>query len=350
MTDLTMGPKHCPRLQMVEFKALLSRLLQSRLHQFYWDLINVVDDESETDADETIGSSGGDRDVITRDEGLLHSEREEMEMLSQSDESGADENEGAGSDSVGVAESRQRQADSVIGCGIAVPKMSRMRDINGAPDKAHLIPNTVTRGHGPGGEPATTPIRDTTAAYATPLPLESLVPPHCWPAAAAARSEPAVARSRRWPPSAVCAVLAALSAPCRDPARSPPLLTSRGLRVLEVREEKKKKEREVGGEELVGDDWRWRPTKNDNGSRRQAANGGGQRRTSVSIQRQRAAVDNGKQAVVDGGFEGAVRNADELSKMMAFFYYGATKPPCLDIDGDCLQLIPSVPDDSEHDK
>ncbi|KAK9082093.1 hypothetical protein Syun_031492 [Stephania yunnanensis] len=38
----------------------------------------------------------------------------------------------------GVAESWQRQADSVI--GIAVPKMSQMRDINGAPNKAHLIP------------------------------------------------------------------------------------------------------------------------------------------------------------------------------------------------------------------
>ncbi|KAK9120545.1 hypothetical protein Syun_018162 [Stephania yunnanensis] len=51
---------------------------------------------------------------------------------------------------VGVTESRQRQADSVIGCGIAVPKMSRMRDIDGAPDKTHLIPTTqVTRGHGP---------------------------------------------------------------------------------------------------------------------------------------------------------------------------------------------------------
>ncbi|KAK9114964.1 hypothetical protein Syun_021761 [Stephania yunnanensis] len=42
--------------------------------------------------------------------------------------------------SVGVAESRQRQADSIIGCGIAIPKMWRMRDINGASDKAHLIP------------------------------------------------------------------------------------------------------------------------------------------------------------------------------------------------------------------
>ncbi|KAK9150661.1 hypothetical protein Syun_008970 [Stephania yunnanensis] len=41
---------------------------------------------------------------------------------------------------VEVAESRQRQADSIIGCGIVVPKMWRMRDINGAPDKAHLIP------------------------------------------------------------------------------------------------------------------------------------------------------------------------------------------------------------------
>ncbi|KAK9159379.1 hypothetical protein Syun_005720 [Stephania yunnanensis] len=48
--------------------------------------------------------------------------------------------------------------------------------------------------------------------------------------------------------------------------------------------------------------------------------------------------------------EKSVRNADELSKMMAFFYYGATKPPCLDIDGGCLELIPSVPDNSEHDK
>ncbi|KAK9160787.1 hypothetical protein Syun_007128 [Stephania yunnanensis] len=27
-----------------------------------------------------------------------------------------------------------------MGCGIAVPRMSRMRDINGAPGKAHLIP------------------------------------------------------------------------------------------------------------------------------------------------------------------------------------------------------------------
>ncbi|KAK9139005.1 hypothetical protein Sjap_009599 [Stephania japonica] len=48
--------------------------------------------------------------------------------------------------------------------------------------------------------------------------------------------------------------------------------------------------------------------------------------------------------------EKSVRNADELSKMMAFFYYGAAKPPCLDINGDCLELIPSVPNNSEHHK
>ncbi|KAK9107692.1 hypothetical protein Syun_023703 [Stephania yunnanensis] len=41
---------------------------------------------------------------------------------------------------VGVAESQQRQADSVIGRGIVVPRMSRMRDIDGAQDKTHLIP------------------------------------------------------------------------------------------------------------------------------------------------------------------------------------------------------------------
>ncbi|KAK9166071.1 hypothetical protein Scep_001262 [Stephania cephalantha] len=44
--------------------------------------------------------------------------------------------------------------------------MSRMRDINGAPDKTHLIPTTqVTRGHGPGSSTATTPIRDTSLTH-----------------------------------------------------------------------------------------------------------------------------------------------------------------------------------------
>ncbi|KAK9093425.1 hypothetical protein Syun_028336 [Stephania yunnanensis] len=41
---------------------------------------------------------------------------------------------------IGVAESRQHQADSVVGCGIAVPRMSRIRDIDCTPDKTHLIP------------------------------------------------------------------------------------------------------------------------------------------------------------------------------------------------------------------
>ncbi|KAE8688974.1 trihelix transcription factor GT-2-like [Hibiscus syriacus] len=40
--------------------------------------------------------------------------------------------------------------------------------------------------------------------------------------------------------------------------------------------------------------------------------------------------------------ERAIRTADELSKMMAFFYYGADKPPCLDCTGDRQEMIPTV--------
>ncbi|KAK8976144.1 hypothetical protein V6N11_007638 [Hibiscus sabdariffa] len=40
--------------------------------------------------------------------------------------------------------------------------------------------------------------------------------------------------------------------------------------------------------------------------------------------------------------ERAIRTADELSKMMAFFYYGAAKPPCLDCTGDRQERIPTV--------
>ncbi|KAF8402437.1 hypothetical protein HHK36_013393 [Tetracentron sinense] len=45
--------------------------------------------------------------------------------------------------------------------------------------------------------------------------------------------------------------------------------------------------------------------------------------------------------------ERAVRTADELSKIMAFFYYGASKPPCLNTEGDSQEVIPSVPNNSE---
>ncbi|XP_025679428.1 thioredoxin-like fold domain-containing protein MRL7L, chloroplastic isoform X1 [Arachis hypogaea] len=40
--------------------------------------------------------------------------------------------------------------------------------------------------------------------------------------------------------------------------------------------------------------------------------------------------------------EKALRNADELSKIMAFFYYGAAKPPCLNSISDSQEDIPSV--------
>lgn len=35
-------------------------------------------------------------------------------------------------------------------------------------------------------------------------------------------------------------------------------------------------------------------------------------------------------------------SADELSKIMAFFYYGAAKPPCLSDVRDYQEAIPSV--------
>ncbi|KAL5554575.1 hypothetical protein UlMin_041976 [Ulmus minor] len=41
--------------------------------------------------------------------------------------------------------------------------------------------------------------------------------------------------------------------------------------------------------------------------------------------------------------EKAIPTADELSKIMAFFYYGAAKPPCLKITGDREEAIPIVP-------
>ncbi|XVE90716.1 hypothetical protein DITRI_Ditri20bG0099600 [Diplodiscus trichospermus] len=40
--------------------------------------------------------------------------------------------------------------------------------------------------------------------------------------------------------------------------------------------------------------------------------------------------------------EQGIRTADELSKMMAFFYYGAAKPSCLDCIGNSQEMIPSV--------
>lgn len=41
--------------------------------------------------------------------------------------------------------------------------------------------------------------------------------------------------------------------------------------------------------------------------------------------------------------EKVVRSADELSKMMAFFYYGAAKPTCLERIGDRQETVPPVP-------
>ncbi|KAL2470083.1 Thioredoxin superfamily protein [Abeliophyllum distichum] len=40
--------------------------------------------------------------------------------------------------------------------------------------------------------------------------------------------------------------------------------------------------------------------------------------------------------------ENAIRTPDELSKIMAFFYYGAAKPPCLNIIGNTEEPIPTV--------
>ncbi|PRQ46003.1 hypothetical protein RchiOBHm_Chr2g0084441 [Rosa chinensis] len=39
----------------------------------------------------------------------------------------------------------------------------------------------------------------------------------------------------------------------------------------------------------------------------------------------------------------AIRSGDELSKVMAFFYYGAAKPACLNGIGDRQEEIPSIP-------
>ncbi|RVW20618.1 Thioredoxin-like fold domain-containing protein MRL7L, chloroplastic [Vitis vinifera] len=41
--------------------------------------------------------------------------------------------------------------------------------------------------------------------------------------------------------------------------------------------------------------------------------------------------------------EKSFKTADELSKIMAFFYYGAAKPPCLNGTGDSQEAIPLVP-------
>ncbi|KAA8532187.1 hypothetical protein F0562_006671 [Nyssa sinensis] len=41
--------------------------------------------------------------------------------------------------------------------------------------------------------------------------------------------------------------------------------------------------------------------------------------------------------------EKVIRTADELSKLMAFFYYGAAKPPCLSSTQESEELIPIVP-------
>ncbi|CAL1379772.1 unnamed protein product [Linum trigynum] len=37
-----------------------------------------------------------------------------------------------------------------------------------------------------------------------------------------------------------------------------------------------------------------------------------------------------------------IQTADEFSKIMAYFYYGAAKPPCLDKIGDGQEMIPAV--------
>ncbi|XP_052171853.1 thioredoxin-like fold domain-containing protein MRL7L, chloroplastic [Diospyros lotus] len=46
--------------------------------------------------------------------------------------------------------------------------------------------------------------------------------------------------------------------------------------------------------------------------------------------------------------EKAIRSADELSKMMAFFYYGAAKPPILSSVGKSEELIPTLSISSEQ--
>ncbi|KAL0452858.1 UNVERIFIED_CONTAM: Thioredoxin-like fold domain-containing protein MRL7L, chloroplastic [Sesamum latifolium] len=46
--------------------------------------------------------------------------------------------------------------------------------------------------------------------------------------------------------------------------------------------------------------------------------------------------------------EKAIRTADELSKIMAFYYYGAAKPPCLSGVANMEEAIPTVEIRSEH--
>ncbi|PIA41270.1 hypothetical protein AQUCO_02300202v1 [Aquilegia coerulea] len=44
--------------------------------------------------------------------------------------------------------------------------------------------------------------------------------------------------------------------------------------------------------------------------------------------------------------EKGFRSADDLSKIMGFFYYGAAKPPCLGEVGNSNEMIPSVPNNT----
>lgn len=44
----------------------------------------------------------------------------------------------------------------------------------------------------------------------------------------------------------------------------------------------------------------------------------------------------------DFSFDSGFVSGDELSKIMAFFYYGAAKPPCLKDIPDYQEAIPSV--------
>ncbi|KAL0381993.1 UNVERIFIED_CONTAM: Thioredoxin-like fold domain-containing protein MRL7L, chloroplastic [Sesamum calycinum] len=46
--------------------------------------------------------------------------------------------------------------------------------------------------------------------------------------------------------------------------------------------------------------------------------------------------------------EKSIRTADELSKIMAFYYYGAAKPPCLSGVVNMEEAIPTVEIRSEH--
>ncbi|GFQ04722.1 hypothetical protein PHJA_002616200 [Phtheirospermum japonicum] len=46
--------------------------------------------------------------------------------------------------------------------------------------------------------------------------------------------------------------------------------------------------------------------------------------------------------------EKAIRTADELSKIMAFYYFGAAKPPCLSGVQNLEEVIPTVKSDVKH--